>query len=266
MSERRRPPCMLTVEEKIFVNDRLLRLVFSSEGLLDFPKGAAARHIKLFFPKPHQKVPVLPVLGPNGPVWPPAPEKPIPRTYSVRGFDEAKKRLAVEFVVHGEDSVGSTWAHNAKPGDKLGLAGPGGPDPIIEPSEYYILAGDLSAIPAISAVLENLPVTAQGKAFIHVSYPEDRFEIARPEGIEVIWVHSPETLIREVQNSNFAAMNKRCSAFVAGESSEVLAIRDYLRAELGLTRKSMYAIPYWRRRQNEEAFHEDRHRIMDEEY
>lgn len=263
---RRRPPCMLTVEEKIFVNDRLLRLVFSSEGLHDFPGGSGARHIKLFFPKPHQRIPVLPCLGPNGPVWPPAKDKPIPRTYSVRGFDEEKKRLSIEFVVHGEDSVGSTWADNAKLGDQVGLAGPGGPDPIIEPSEYYILAGDLSAIPAMSAVLEKLPVTAHGKAFIHVPERSDCFEIKRPDVFEIIWVHSSEQLLHEVRHSELRVLNKRCSAFIAGESSEVLAIRDYLRAEVGLTKKNMYAIPYWRRRQSEEAFHEDRHRIMDEEY
>jgi hypothetical protein len=44
----------------------------------------------------------------------------------------------------------------------------------------------------------------------------------------------------------------------------VIALRDHLLATLPASRAGMYAVPYWKRRQNEEQYHKERHRIMDE--
>lgn len=56
------------------------------------------------------------------------------------------------------------------------------------------------------------------------------------------------------------------SAFIAGENASTVALRDVLRERLGLTKKNCYAVPYWRRGQNEEAYHQQRHAIMDQVY
>ena len=48
------------------------------------------------------------------------------RTYTVRAYDAARRRLTLDFVVHGDEGLAGPWAAAAMPGDTLLLSGPGG--------------------------------------------------------------------------------------------------------------------------------------------
>jgi NADPH-dependent ferric siderophore reductase len=56
----------------------------------------------------------------------------------------------------------------------------------------------------------------------------------------------------------------RVSVTLAGESTQVVAIRDFLAHERAVPKSMMYAVPYWKDLWDEERYHEERHRIMDE--
>lgn len=75
-----------------------------------------------------------------------------------------------------------------------------------------------------------------------------------------------EQLARAIANVAIPSGVTSISAFIAGENGAVLACRKQLIQDFGLSKKQLYAIPYWRRGQDEETYHERRHEIMDEVY
>lgn len=270
---KRTPPRLLQVVRTEFLSDAMRRITLSGEDLVGFPQDRNGAHIKVFLPRPEQRKPILPTLGNNGPIWPEAHLRPITRTYSVRRYCAEKNELDIDFVLHGADSPASGWAVNAVPGDFLGVAGPGGPDPLLSPAEQHLIAGDLTALPAICALLESLPTQAAGHAVIEIDHEDFRQDVVNPTQIQLQWVlRNPKlsaaqnTLLQAIKAAQLPFPESTLSAFVAGENSSVLAVRDYLRSTYGLRKQNLYAVPYWNRGQDEETYHQERHRIMDQEY
>ncbi|MCX2524490.1 siderophore-interacting protein [Larsenimonas rhizosphaerae] len=267
---KKKPPRLLDVLSVTRLTPRMMRVVLGGEALAGFPDDAPGGHIKAFFPRDHQHEPSLPTLTADGPVWPAAEERPITRTYSVRHMDCERQELAIDFVLHGDDGPASRWALSATPGDRLGIAGPGGPLPLLKPASRYVLAGDLTAVPAIAALLEALPEDATGDVFIEAVDPADTLPLAHPESIQVHWLYR-ETLSAGESPLLINAVKalgitdpEGLFGWAGGENSAVLAIREYMRHQLGMSKKQVYAVPYWKDQFTEERYHEERHRIMDD--
>jgi NADPH-dependent ferric siderophore reductase len=244
---------------------RLLRVQLGGD-LAGFPRGAQGSHLKLFFMRPGQSALQLPRLGPAGVEWPEPALRPIARTYTVAAFDAQREILSVDFVLHGDEGPATRWATHAELGDELGVAGPGGPNPMLGAAERYLLAGDLTALPAISALLSLMPPGTRGDVLIEASTAEDMLPLVQPGSLRVRWLfrppHTPSALPDAVRQ--MALTPERAFAFLAGENSAVLAIRDHLLQERGFGKRQLYATPYWREQQTEEQYHQERHRIMDE--
>lgn len=269
MAASRTPPRLLKVHSKETPCEGLIRINLTG-NLKGFPEDKNGSHIKLFFPRSHQRVPVLPRLGEQGVIWPPAEEKPVTRTYSVRSYRSDDNIVSVDFVDHESGGIACRWAQQAKVGDSLGLAGPGGPDPLLAPADWHILVGDMSAVPALSAIVENLQTPAQVLVLAH---GDARLTARIPNHIQVKYLaertslDTTLTVINDMIAQRSPELEKEnCSAWVAGENRLVLQVRDFLRTHLGLTKRNLYAIPYWRRGQNEEQYHQARHVIMDTVY
>ena len=258
-------PRRLTVVDTHVLSPHLRRVLLGGPDLHDFPESHAGAHIKLFIPSPGQAL-LLPRLGANGVEWP-LGARPIARTYSLRGRDARRGTLSVDFVLHGNGGPASKWAAAARVGDAIGLAGPGGPALCRADAERHLFCGDLSALPAIAAVLERLPAQAKGLALIEVADAADELPLRHPSGIELRWFRrAPDAdspLPELVSNLRWDDI-ENTSATIAGESAAVASIRSQLLAK-GLSRDRFYAVPYWRRGQREEDYHAERHRFMDEE-
>lgn len=266
---RRTPPRLLRVKHTRLLSPSLMRITLSGDALDDFPEDSDGAHIKLMFPQPHQTAPVLPTLGPKGPIWPPDNERPITRTYSVSRYHDEAGELDVDFVLHGDNGPGSRWALKAKAGDAVGLAGPGGPDRIKANADWYLLVADPSAYAALAAALNQLPPTAQGYALMEVTDASEIVPLEAPTGVDVHWLERGDqpagasTLLLEKVKS-LPWLSGTPSVMVAGENSQVVAIRNYILFEKKVHKKMLYAVPYWKDQHDEEAYHAERHRIMDE--
>lgn len=200
----------------------------------------------------------------------PAHQRPTVRTYTVREADPQRREITIDFVVHGEHGVAGPWAASAEPGRRLFVMGPSGaysPDP---QADWYLFAGDESAVPAISTALEALPDDAVGQAFIEVAGPEDEVEMKAPAGVDVAWIyrggradlvnedtagdHAP--LIDAVKGA--AWLPGQVQVFIHGEAQAVMHnLRPYIRKERGVDAKWASSISgYWRRGRTEETFRE----------
>src|ERR1700753_1902724 len=121
----------------------------------------------------------------------PADQRPVTRTYTLRRADAERQQVTIAFVVHGDEGIAAPWAAHAEPGDVLTMSGAGGayrPDP---GCDWYLLAGDESALPAICSALEALPDDARGVAYLETSDPGEYLDAAPPSGMEVVWLHRP---------------------------------------------------------------------------
>lgn len=270
MSETpRTPPRLLRVRRTRDLTPHLRRVTLAGPALAGFPTGSDGAHIKLLLAREGQAEPVLPTLGPQGPVWPPDDVRPISRTYTVARFDAHAGELDVDFVLHGDNGPASRWASHAVPGDAIGVAGPGGPPRCRPSADWHLIVGDPSALPMIASVFAELPATARGHAFVEVADAAEVLPLVHPAGIQLQWLvrgegpaGSSTRLLDAVRSLRWA--DGELSVSLAGESRQVVAIRNHLLNERGVPRSALYAVPYWKDRFTEEAYHAERHRIMDE--
>ncbi|TQV87102.1 siderophore-interacting protein [Aliikangiella coralliicola] len=272
-------PKLLQVEQIVNISPRLRRLRLTGEQLKDYPKDIPAAHIKIFLPLEGQVKPVLPTMGQKGIEWPDKSIRPMTRTYSVRGFYPEDMILDIDFALHGDEGPASRFALNAKRGDYIGVSSPGGPYPMLPDAEQFVFAGDITAIPAISALLETLPSSATGHAFLEVPCVTDIHELQHPPQLKIHWLvrqPGPSPLLNALKTIGWSQADPLVEPavtqsnsddvffWVGGENDAVLAIRKYLKEELQIHRKQIYAVPYWKNNLSEEGYHSERHEVMDQ--
>lgn len=210
-----------------------------------FPEERESANFKLMLPRPHQTAPVLPTSTSR----PEEKDKPIVRTYTVRNFDVNAMQVDVDFFIHKEAGPASQWALDAKPGDKVGFGGPG-PAKLAENNrDWYLFAGDMSALPAISANIEKLPEDAKGYALLEIIEEADKQALPFPDNFDVRWLINPTP---EKENSILVNAFQQIRwlkgtpyIWVAGESGAVKMIRTFLRENHALEKAGFYLSGYW---------------------
>lgn len=246
------------VETVTWLTPTLVRVVLGGDGLAGFqmPEDTDA----------YINVAIPPAGAPYGGAFEPGEVKaehpsehwPARRRYTVRSWDPATGRLAIDVVVHGDIGAGGPWAATTRPGDVLVFEGPGGgyrPDPT---ADWHLLVGDESALPAIAASLEAIP--AGRRAVVRLVCDGPRYEVALtcPGELDLVWLHRTgaeddvDLLPDAVADLAFPA--GRVHAFVHGEADEIRAIRRHLLGDRGLPRAAMSCSPYWRRTMSDEAW------------
>ena len=227
------------------------RITFGGKDFELFQDSAAVdKYVKLLLPQKPESGLVPPFDLDELRQTLPKDELPLRRTYTVHSVDHDAKTLKMDFVIHGADGLAGPWADNAKVGDLLQFSGPGGkfqPDPEVD---WYLLAGDEAAIPAIGAALEAMPDDAVGHALIEVATADDEWNLTAPEGIEVTWLHrggpfTPESTVIEQAVKDVAWREGRVQAFVHGEREIMKSLRVYLNEERGVERSDMSLSAYW---------------------
>jgi NADPH-dependent ferric siderophore reductase len=208
---------------------------------------------------------------------PPA-EQPVVRTLTVRRADPAAREIAIDVVVHGEHGAAGLWAATAEPGQPVYLMGPSGayaPDPA---ADWHLLAGDETALPAISVALEALPANAIGQAFIEIAGPEDEIPLTAPQGVRIDWIYrgGRADLIGEDRAGDFAPLIEavksapwlpgQVHAFVHGEAQAVMHnLRPYIRKDREVDAKWASISGYWRRGRTEETFRQWKRELAEAE-
>jgi len=233
------------------LSPHLVRVTFTGEDLAGFTPPNPAQHIKIFFPFPGQDRPVMPEWGPDGPILAEGQVRPISRTYTPRRFDSEARELDVEFVVHG-DGIGSTWAERAKEGDQLMLAGPGGRFQLDMDADWYLLAGDPAAIPALGTILDALPPTMRVIACVEVEDPADERALQPADNVELTWVRADSStgatggsLANVIRTMTLPTEGRGC-AWIGCEAAAMRRVRAVLLDELKFERSAIHTQGYWK--------------------
>ena len=223
------------------------------------------------------------------------------RSYTVRAVRATAqgRELDVDFVIHSGAnapcSPGTDWARAAAPGTRTVIVGPDakaitGTTPRNETGIrwnpqgacHVLLAGDETAVSAISSILEYLPANITGDAFLEVPDSHDFQDISTGSAVRIIWLarhssdaprgdllfqavqkavptsrptRSDRTGTRERQeapgrtvphgNQTGPAAGSDVYAWVAAEAATVKNLRRYLVNQAGLNPKHSEFRGYW---------------------
>jgi NADPH-dependent ferric siderophore reductase len=237
MNAKMRMTEVLTIND---ISPHMRRITLTGDALTDFPEDKESAYVKAIFPDPNssEKTPKLGFhLG----------FKKFMRSYTVRAFDKKNKTLAIDFAVNDHQGLATNWASQAKPGDLLGIAGPGDtkyPDLF---AQKHLFFGDITALPAIAAILEQLNASAVGHAWIQVPTKQDIQQLLAPTGIEIHWLVTVEKLTDkflvglESQGSNLSST----AIFIAAEASKVKQLKAHLNSQCQYDKSKLYASAYW---------------------
>ncbi|GAA1832032.1 siderophore-interacting protein [Pseudonocardia ailaonensis] len=168
------------------------------------------------------------------------------RWYSVRRVDA--EGLTVDIVTH-PGGTGGEWAAVARVGDRLRRtehANSWYRRP--EEAGWQVLAGDVTALPAIGRIVEETAGRLRTIVHLEVPDPADAQDLA---GAEVTWHHTPDlgagSRIGEIVGA-VALPEGPGYVYVAGEAAATREARRALR-EAGLPRGTYGVIGYWRAQQ-----------------
>lgn len=250
-----RRPIAVTVKATSKLNRHLTRVTLTAPELDRFEYSGPDHLVRIFLPpRPGARL----VLPATEQWWPELhaideADRPVMRNYTVRSLDPVARELSIDFVVHGENpGPGARWASRARPGDRIGVLSDGAEYEPPADTEWQLLVGDETALPAIAAIIEQLGPDDRALAFVEVGDREDELPIRRPPGVRLHWLHRGETppgdsdvLLRRLRET--ALPRGRAYAWVAGESSLVTSVRRHLVAERGLEKLQVYFCGYWRR-------------------
>ncbi|MFD2090035.1 siderophore-interacting protein [Blastococcus deserti] len=213
--------------------------------------AAAGPTVNLLVPRVGDPAPRWPRVAKDGRiVWPQGSHGVALRSYTARRQDPGAGVVEIDFVLHG-DGPAATWAAAAAPGAPLAVAGAGTLGD--RPAGHLLLAGDETALPAISRILGEASPDTVGTALLEVAGPEEEQPLTAPPGIAVRWLHRGSTAPGEstLLPEAVAALDRPGTddvfAWVAAESAAVRTIRADLRGRWGLGRAQHHAIGYWRR-------------------
>lgn len=224
-----------------YVTPNMRRITLGGSGLEGFPPEQDSAYIKLFLGDSK--------LG----------KKPLMRTYTIRAQREQDNEVDIDFVIHGDEGPASVFAMQAKVGDPVTIAGPGPVKLVDMSADWFFIIGDMTALPAASVSVENLPANARGYAVFEVLTEADRQDLPCHENFQIHWVINPHP---DKENSCLVDkvtalpwLDGRPSVWAACEFTGMRALRKYFKQDRQVGKEEIYVSSYWKR-----GLSEDQHK------
>jgi len=183
--------------------------------------------------------------------------RPRHRTYTVRYLDPAAGTFALDVAVH-DGGVGSAWATQAEPGQRVSFIGPVSRWSLRPETRHLVLVADETGLPAVAAIAASLPAGLTARAVVEVPSAASRQPLPSPAAIEVTWFHAdeappggPDRVATTVAGLGLEPGTTQ--VWGGAEQATIRAVRHHLLVERGFTRDDVYLLAYWRRGVAEEA-------------
>lgn len=232
----------------------VVRIRVGGGDLAEFVGDGPDQRIKIFLPRPGQLHPVLPAPGSGWYAeWRAMPDdvRPIMRTYTLRQHHPYSNEVDIDFVLHGDDGPASAWVGRAVPGDPFVFYGPYADYEPTPGTDWQLILGDETTLPAIGAIVEALPADARALVFVEVADAAEQQVWESKGDLTLTWLHrgvaAPGTsslLLDAVRSTEFLA--GRPYVWLGGEAGQVKAIRRHLVGERDVPRSDLYFCGYWR--------------------
>ncbi len=225
----------------------MVRVTLTGTELAGFTVEQPAASVRVLLPSSGAADLVVPSWNGNEFLLPDG-GRPTIRTFTPWRVDPEALELDVGIVVHG-DGVASDWAVSAEPGRPAAISGPGRGYTVDRHAPAYLVAGDETAIPAITQVLDAIPDKTPVQVRIEVAHADGRVALPAHPGATVEWCDLPSgarpgdalgVAVRHVDLSDSARV------WAAGEAAAVQRIRRHLFDDRGLPRTQTSVRGYWK--------------------
>ncbi|MZI95243.1 siderophore-interacting protein [Vibrio sp. CAIM 722] len=247
----KRPKYRLTVTATESLSNNYQRVTLQGDSIAHFGAESAGDYIKLLFTLEGKTD--VDTLAEDA--------KPVIRTYTIRHFDTETNSIDVDLVRHTTSDLScgfaARWATECKVGDTMYIMGPGKKQGINLEADWYFLAADMTALPALANTLNSLPEDAKGYAVIDIIDSTDKQDLTAPEGMNVIWniQHPEHTLVDVVKSQPW--LDGQCAVWCACEFDSMRSLRQYFRNEHEIERDYIYISSYWK-----DGVTEDGHKVI----
>jgi NADPH-dependent ferric siderophore reductase len=246
---RREPPRfrVVAVRRVERLTPRMARITFAGPDVAGLAVEQPAASVRLLLPPPGSHELVLPSWNGNEFLLPDG-QRPTIRTFTPRRIDPEALELDLQIVVHG-GGLASEWADAARPGDAAAISGPGRGYTIDRGAPAFLLAGDETALPAISQLLESLPADRPVQVRIEIAHPDARLAMPDHPRATIEWCELPpgssagDALVAAVSGAD---LGSGARVWVAGEAAAVQRIRRHLFQDRGLPRAQASVRGYWK--------------------
>lgn len=242
---RNRPPlnfCTATVRGIRRVGANFLRVTLDCADTRRLSEERGM-HFSLLLP-PEGRAPVWPRLDANGrTVMPDGADRLHRAAYTFVALDPERGRFAFDVFEH-EGGRTTSWARTARPGDLLGISGPGSGG--FPPGGDILIAGDETALPAIRRILQASAPGRRGHAIVEVGTDADICDLPRPDGIALSWcVRARNEALWDCLSMAPVPQGTDRFVWVAAEKALVRKAKHRFRHVLGLDPSEGYFAYYW---------------------
>ncbi|WP_190813369.1 siderophore-interacting protein [Saccharopolyspora pogona] len=249
----------IEVAEVHRLSRRLVRITFTGPELSAMTSGGLDQRVKLIFPQPGQREPMIPAgERPYQALRAlPLEIRPKLRSYTVRVHRPERDEFDVDFVLHGDTGPASAFAGRARPGDRLVVYAPNAACPascggvefrLDAVRDRALLIGDETALPAIAGILAALPGGVRAKVYVEIPDAADAQYLASAAEVELHWLprrgRRPGAALLSAIRA--AVLPGEWYAWLAGETGMVASLRRHLVDDRGFDRSAVTFMGYWR--------------------
>jgi len=233
------------------LSPNMIRVCFGSGDLAGWVStGRGDERLVIVFPHAGDTEPPAPQRNADGTYdYLDEASRPEMRSYTVRAWDERTQEMLIDFVTH-DGGVATPWVLAAQPGHTVFVTeAVGWYDPPAD-TAWELLVADMTALPALGRIVEQLPAGRRAYVIAEVIEPADEQLLGSGTRVETRWLHgsghgrTPSGLLAALQG--FCWPDGPGYLWFAGEAAESRAVRRYLRRERGWSADRYAILGYWR--------------------
>jgi NADPH-dependent ferric siderophore reductase len=164
------------------------------------------------------------------------------RNYTIRAV--RGEEVDVDVVLHDRGLMVG-WTRAAQPGDTLVWGDVTGSYDAPADTDWRLIAGDITALPAIGRIVEELPAGARATVVVETADAGDRQTWETQGDVEYVWMQGAEASKLEHAVRAFPEPEGNGYRWMAGETRTVRATRRHVRHERGIPKERYSLTGYW---------------------
>jgi NADPH-dependent ferric siderophore reductase len=223
------------VTARTAITPAMARLTLSHPAFADFGVEQPGEIITLGWCDGGEEL-VMPLLR-----WrfPPGTREQHWRNYTIRAYRPERAELDVDFFLHGDAGRAAAWGERARPGDRVGFAGPRLHWKGLNGHDWSLLVADETGVPALLAILERLPA---GHRTIAIAGADDRQEIETRADVDLRWMPAAG-IVDAVRGLELPGGPG--AVWGGGHAPAMTKIRRHVRAQRTFARGAVQVLGYW---------------------